>query len=277
MSQLRKTISRLLASAEDRCIDELKVADAGHGYDAFGAHAQWVKLGLELTRFLHDHYFRVSASGCENIPGSGPTIVVANHSGTLPYDAAMLWANLLRVTEPIRLPRPIAEYFVPKLPFVSTLFARVGVVGGSRDNARTLLEMGEMLMIFPEGVAGIGKPFRERYHLARWNWGHAELALRYRAKIVPAAIIGAEEQMPQIARIYGTKRLGIPYLPIPATPLPLPVHYHIHYGEAIDLCATHDPADADRPEIVQAAAAQVKRAVQDLIDHGLQTRRGIFR
>ena len=57
---------------------------------------------------------------------------------------------------------------------------------------------------------------RDRYKLQEWRVGHAELALRFRAPVIPAAIIGAEEQMPQIARIPLGKRkiFGAPYIPV---------------------------------------------------------------
>ena len=65
-----------------------------------------------------------------------------------------------------RIVRPIADLFVAGFPLVNALFARLGVVSGTRANVRHLLADGELLAIFPEGVSGVAKPFRERYHLA---------------------------------------------------------------------------------------------------------------
>ena len=133
-------------------------------------------------------------------------------------------------------------------------------------------------MIFPEGVPGIGKPFSERYQLQDWRVGHAELAIRHSAPVIPVAFIGPEEQMPQMARLerFG-KVLGLPYLPIPASPIPLPVRYHIHYGEPIALHQDYRPEQADDPEVVNEAAHRVKTAVQGLIERGLEIREGVFR
>ena len=63
---------------------------------------------------------------------------------------------------------------------------------------------------------------------------------------------------------------------LPNTPIPLPVHYHIYYGEPIPLHEDLRPGDADDPDMVEAAAARVKRAVQALIDQGLAEREGVF-
>lgn len=275
------SIARLAAraikgtQATDRA-RRLHYADAGHGYDRFGLHPDFIALGDALASPLYEKYFRVKSYGAENIPTTGSAVLAANHSGTLPMDGAMVYADVFRQTDPPRAPRPVADYFVTTLPVVSTIFARCGVVGGSRGNARALLEAGEMLLIFPEGTPGIGKPFSERYKLQEWRKGHAELAIRHQAPVVPVAVVGAEEQMPQLARI--PLPIGaVPYLPVPAVLFPLPVRYHIHYGEPLPFHEDYTQSDADDPAVVAEAAARVKTAVQRLLDRGLQMREGIFR
>jgi 1-acyl-sn-glycerol-3-phosphate acyltransferase len=275
---IARVLSTLLGGPEvrDRA-ERLAFADAGHGYDRFGLHPDFVAMGEAFASPLYERYFRVLSYGSENIPATGPAVLAGNHSGTLPMDGAMLYVDVLRHTNPPRSPRPVADYFVSTLPVVSTFFARCGVVGGSRGNARALLENGDMLMIFPEGTPGIGKPFSERYKLQEWRKGHCELAIRHNAPVVPVGIVGAEEQMPQIARIPLGKKSAIPYLPVPATLFPMPVRYHIHYGEPLRFDREFRAEDADDPEIVANAAARVKAAVQALLDKGLEMREGVFR
>lgn len=258
-------------------IARLTIRDAGHGYDPFGLNVVAVAAALRLFAPMYERYFRVDSHGAQNIPATGPVILAANHSGTLPFDGAMLWNDVVRHTDPPRIPRPVADLFVPGLPFVGTFFSRLGVVGGSRGNVRDLLESDECLMIFPEGTVGIGKPFADRYRLQEWRVGHAELAIRHRATVVPVGIVGAEEQMPQIAKIPVPKSWAIPYIPITATPLPMPVRYHIHYGEPLRFDVEYTPDDADDPEKVAEAALRVKAAVQALLEKGLAMREGVFR
>ena len=276
--RIAKALSALFGGPEvrDRA-DRLQYPDAGHGFDQFGMHPDFVALGDTIGKGMYDNYFRVKSYGSENIPTEGAAVIACNHSGTIPVDGMMLWVDILRHTSPPRAARPIADYFVSTLPVVSTLFARCGVVGGSKGNARALLEAGQLLMIFPEGTPGIGKPFSERYILQDWRKGHCELAIRHKAPVIPVGIVGAEEQMPQLARIPMPPGFAMPYLPVPATLFPLPVRYHIHYGEPLRFDLEYSSEDADDPAIVTEAAARVKAAVQALLDHGLEMREGIFK
>lgn len=276
-------LARALAKAglpdrERERLGNLHYHDAGHGYDLFGMHPDFVALGEALVSPLYERYFRVESVGAHHIPSVGPAVLAANHSGNLPIDGMMLWADVLRQTDPPRVARPIADHFVPSLPWVGTFFARGGMVGGSRGNARALLESGNLLMIFPEGVPGITKGWRLRYQLQHFRVGHAELAIRHRAPIVPVGIVGAEEQFPEL---FSSRRLGamfgIERVNVPITPIPLPVRYHIHYGPPIRVDEELRPADADDPAIVASVAQRVQDAVAALLQEGLAARKGIFR
>ena len=264
--------------AERQRLQDLHFQDAGHGYDSFGMHPDFVTMATLIAGPLYDRYFRVISTGHEHLPAHGPGIIVANHSGNIPLDGMMMWLDVLRHTSPPRVVRAVADHFVPSLPFVGTLFARAGMVGGSMGNARALLQSGELLMIFPEGTPGIVKPWKERYQLRPFRVGHAELAIRWGAPVVPCGVVGAEEQMPQLttSRTLG-KPFGIPEVPIPVVPMILPVRYHLLWGPPIPLHEEYRPDQADDPAIVRQAAARVQAAVDALVKKGLKARTGIFR
>lgn len=273
-----RTLAHTLLSSElKQHLEDLHFRDAGHGYDAFGLHPDYIAFGLGLTRWPYEDYFRVISDGIHHLPTEGAAILAANHSGNLPIDGMMLWHDVLRQSNPARVARGIADHFVPSLPFIGTLFARGGMVGGSRGNARILLEAGELLMIFPEGVPGIVKPWSKRYQLQKFRVGHAELAIRHRAPIVPIGIVGAEEQMPSL---FSSKRLGrsfgIESVPIPILPVPLPVRYRIYYGEPLAVQDEYPPEAADDPTVLNAVADRVQQAVAELLQRGLEERKGIF-
>lgn len=273
---LARLFASTLPEAERERLRNLTFADAGHGYDPFGLHPDFVAFGEAITAPLYNRYFRVESSGHENIPATGAAVLAANHSGAIPFDSAMIWADVVRHTNPPRVPRPVADHFVPMIPIIGILFARGGMVGGSRGNARTLLERGELLLIHPEGVPGIAKSFKLRYQLQDWRVGHVELAIRHGAPVIPVAVVGAEEQMPQIGRI-PISIAGMPFIPVTITPLPMPVKYHIRYGAPIPVNELYTPDQADDPASVREAAALVKKTVQQMIDEGLKQRAGIFK
>lgn len=249
--------------------------DAGHGYDIFGLHPPTLAAAVDAGRALYDWYFRVESRGIEHIPASGAAILVANHSGVLPVDAAMMCLDVLRRMDPPRIPRAITDHFVPRLPFVSTMYARLGVVSGTRANVRTLLEQGELVAIWPEGSTGPAKPFKERYRIKEWRVGFAELAIRHHVPVVPVAIVGAEESWPLAMKLRRLRVFGSPYFPVPATPFPLPARYHIRYGEPLDLDGLAH-RKIDDPDVIANAATRVQVAVERLLDDTLRARRGVF-
>lgn len=262
---------------DDRArVRELRFRDAGHGYDRFGLAPDFVGAALRVALPIYERYFRVVSHGAQNLPREGAAILAPNHSGTLPFDAAMLYVDVYRHTDPPRVPRVVADLFVPMLPIVGTLFARFGVVSGALHNVEHLLRRGELVVVFPEGTPGIGKTWRERYQLKPWRVGHAQLAIRHGVPVVPVAIIGAEEAWPLVARVPWFHVFGAPFLPVPATPLPVPARFHVHYGAPIALHSRWGPDEADDPRVASEAALLVQDAVRTLIAEGLSTRTGVF-
>lgn len=259
----------------DRIAKQAVFHDAGHGYDEFGLHPSYLAHVVEAGRSIYERYFRVDSNGAHHIPATGPTILIANHGGILPVDAAMLCMDVLLRTDPPRIPRAIGDHFISRLPIVSTMFSRLGVVSGARENACCLLQRGELLAIWPEGVTGPAKAFRDRYTIQTWRVGFAELAIRHRAAVVPVAVVGSEESWPLLGKLARVHPFGAPYLPIPASPLPLPAHYHVRYGAPIRLA--YEPEDAANPEIVAAAAAKVRVELELLLAESLASRKGVFR
>ncbi len=91
-------------------------------------------------------------------------------------------------------------------------------------------------MVFPEGTPAIVKPFAERYRLHRFRVGHAELALRYRAPVVPwESSAPRNSSRPSIRRSASEGCSGFPRFRSPPSPSRFPTRYHIHYGEPLVL------------------------------------------
>ncbi len=272
---LRRIETRNLTPELRARLSYVVIADLGHGYDSFGLHLDWVRAAVGLFQPLYETWFRVRSVGVHHVPSEGGAVLAANHSGTIPIDAMMIWNDVLRRGERPRVVRVVMDHFVNLVPAVSILFGRAGAVGGSRGNFHELLERGELVGVFPEGLPAIGKPWSERYQLCEWRQGHAEMAIRHGVPIVPVAVIGSEEQLPTLMRL-PIRLFGLPYLPIPATPIPLPVRYHLYYGEPIPVHRDYRRDQADDAEAVHEASERVKAAVAGLIARGLAERNGVF-
>jgi 1-acyl-sn-glycerol-3-phosphate acyltransferase len=253
------------------------------GDDPFGMDPDVAKYGAMVTAFLHRLYFRSEVIGIENVP-EGRALLVSNHSGQIPLDGAMICTSMFMDAKPPRLVRAMVEKWVPNLPFVSTFFFRVGQVVGVPSNCRTLLERGELVLVFPEGVRGISKPFTRRYQMEKFGHGFMRLALESKAPIVPVSVIGAEEQYISLGNMERVAHsLGLPVLPmIPQLllggVLPLPTKYHIRFGEPMRFDTTLSDAGAlDDDRAIEEKVWLVKQAIQAMLDDGLKQRKGIFR
>jgi 1-acyl-sn-glycerol-3-phosphate acyltransferase len=202
-------------------------------------------------------------------------VLVSNHSGQLPFDAAMIAVGLLMDKDPPRAVRALVDRWVPTLPFVSTFMARCGQIVGTPENCRRLLAADEAILVFPEGVRGLNKPFRERYRLKKFGVGFLRLALESSAPIVPVGVVGAEEQAPQLFDLKPLARLlAFPAFPITPTllPIPLPSRYHIHFGQPMRITGSPDDEDAELEDRV----AEVQAAVQGLLDRGVAERGSVY-
>ena len=256
----------------------LTVRQNEFGFDPFGFSREHIKYAIWLARFLYRDYFRAEVTGIENIPPTGRVLLVANHSGQVPFDGVVIGAAVFLEAVPPRAIRSMVERFIPTLPFASYLFSRWGQITGTPENCRRLLENDEAILVFPEGARGISKPFSERYQLQRFGLGFLRLALETGTPIVPIAVVGAEEQAPAINVKSLAKLIGAPSFPIVPYPpfvplLPLPVKYHLYFGEPLEF--TGDPDDDD--EVLEEMVETVRHRIQSMIHIGLRDRKGIFR
>src|SRR5260370_34438044 len=110
--------------------------------------------------------------------------------------------------------RWLAEDFIYHLPFVGAFMNRIGAVRACQENAERLLKQERLVGVFPEGIKGIGKLFRERYKLQRvGRGGFIRLCLRTETPIIPRAVVGAEESAPILLRHeYLARLIGHPYI-----------------------------------------------------------------
>lgn len=256
-------------------LDSIKVPTNEFGVDPFGFDLEYTKAVIAPAVWLYKNYFRVKTYGIENVPKSGRVLLIANHSGQLPLDGAMIGLACVLECDPPRVVRSMVERWAPTLPYVFTLFQRAGQLLGTPENCRRVLAMGEAIQVFPEGVRGLNKPWKERYQLQEFGLGFMRLALETETPIVPVAVVGAEEQAMQIANLKPlAKLLHMPAFPITPTilPFPLPTRYHIHFGPPMRFSGNANDEDAE----VEKKVKEVKAAIQSMLNEGVKMRQSIF-
>lgn len=254
--------------------------------DEFGLDPEFDRrFAQPVMDFLFRRYFRAIVTGIEHVPAAGRCLIVANHSGTMPLDGAMLRAAI-RLEHPSgRDVRWLSEDFLYYLPFAGTFITRTGAVRACAENAARLLDSDCCVVAFPEGVAGIRKLYRDRYRLQRFGrGGFVRLALRAGAPIIPCAIVGAEETGPMLLRDELVARwFGLAYLPItPTFPwlgplglLPAPTRWSLRFGEPLAL-DEYGPGAAEDDLLVARVGDHVRTTIQQMLDEGVRARKSVW-
>jgi 1-acyl-sn-glycerol-3-phosphate acyltransferase len=278
--------------AWDHLFDELRrrvstfgMTERSGEVDEFGMDEGLLHRARPLLEFLFERYWRVDLGGLENVPEKGPCLLVANRSGLLPYDGLMLSYAIERDLMSHARPRFFVADWLMTLPFVQPYLARLGGVRACRENAERLLGTGHSVIVFPEGVKGAAKVFRERYRLKRFGRGGViRVALDTGVPLIPVGIVGAEEAHPILFKsTTPAQALGVPFLPVtPTFPwlgplglLPLPTKWVIRIGEPIPFDHLHADAAADEL-LLSRLTESLRTEIQTLVDTGLDARDSVW-
>jgi 1-acyl-sn-glycerol-3-phosphate acyltransferase len=242
-------------------------------------------LDATLVEFLYRYWFRADVEGIENVPSRGGALLVSNHSGALPPDAAMI-AKAIR--EEHAHPRSLnitVEHFFKGYPGFSTLLPKIGCVPAHPANVHRLLhDEDALVLVFPEGRKGTEKLYKDRYRLRRFGrGGFVEAAMRAGTPIVPVCVVGAEEAAPVFAQVGLLKRLtGLLYFPVTPT-FPhfgllgmlgyLPAKFRLRFLEPIEFGAGDSHDDK---ALVQTVAHEVRARIQENLWDMLATRKSVW-
>ncbi|MEP7025515.1 MAG: lysophospholipid acyltransferase family protein [Actinomycetota bacterium] len=240
---------------------------------------------MPVSRAVYRNWFRVRMRGVQHVPATGPALVVANHSGVLPFDAIMLQTGLLDEHPEHRNLRLLGADLVYAIPGLSSLAVKSGHTRACPGEAERLLGEGELVGVFPEGFKGIGKPFRERYQLRRFGRaGFAATAIAAGVPIVPCAIVGAEEIYPMIGNATSLARmLRIPYFPVtplfpwlgPLGAIPLPSNWVIEFCPPVPT-ASYASGKLAHPAAIAALGSEVRDTIQQKLNQLVAARGPAF-
>lgn len=266
-----------------RRLATLGMSERSGEVDEFGMDEVVLRRAAGLFDFLYDRYWRVDLGGLENLPSEGPVLLVSNRSGLLPWDGLILAHAFSRVRPDLgRLRFTVADWLVT-LPFAQPYLARLGGVRACRENVDRLLGSGRSVVVFPEGVKGAAKVFRERYRLKRFGRaGVIRVALASGVPLVPVGVVGAEEVHPILFKWIPPGR-PVPFLPVtPTFPwlgpfgvLPLPSKWVIRIGAPCELSDLG--REASRDELLLSRLNEDLRSeIQALVDTGLAERESVW-
>jgi len=267
-----KALAHLVTPEIEHLVASIPKPVGSFGYDPWGYNEDQFKAALGAAKWLYDKYFRVTAHGLENIPRSGRVLIIGNHSGQLPMDGVLVGVAAATNPDGPRLARAMIERFFPTVPWLGNYLNALGGVIGDPVNCSKMLEMDEAIIVFPEGVRGSGKLYKQRYQLQRFGNGFMHLAMNHKTPIVPVGIVGCEETMPALVNLKPLARmLGLPYLPLVPSLLPLPARVYLNFGKPMQFSSCANEAE------VTERVEQVKAELRLLIDQGLQERTSIYR
>jgi 1-acyl-sn-glycerol-3-phosphate acyltransferase len=269
-----------------RRVSSIGMSERSGEVDEFGMDEIVVQRARQVLDRLYDRYWRVDLAGVDHLPDAGPCLLVANHSGMVPWDGLVL-AHGIRRDHPLH---PQARFLVADwlmtLPFVQPYLARLGGVRACRENAERLLDSERFVIAFPEGAKGAAKVLRDRYRLQRFGRGGVvRLALESGVPLLPVGIVGAEEANPILFK-WGlpARTVGLPFIPVtPTFPLlgpfgllPLPSKWVVRIGAP--LAIEHlDPEAASDELLISRLTEELRARIHELIETALGERESVWR
>jgi hypothetical protein len=195
---------------------------------------------------LDQCYFRSEFIGFNPLPERNhparPLIFASNHSGmAFPWDGIIFTARLFAQSgyDFAKAVRPLTAPMLSRStlmnPFLlENFWKRVGSIEATSLNFETMMHCPDSnLLVYPEGVPGIGKGFDKKYQLQRFATSFIRVSLKYQTDIIPFATVNGEYinayayHSDTVNRL--ANKIGIPFLPIGFMTLLIPFQPWLFY------------------------------------------------
>lgn len=183
-----------------------------------------------VLNHISNVWYRPRFVGFDEMPRrnnpEAPLIFATNHSGmAFPWDAIVFITQIadrhLPDNEGIRaLISPMLTKYPYMCPFmIDDLWFKAGCINASLLNFETAMRLNKTnILIFPEGIDGIGKGFDKRYQLQSFKTSFIRMSIRYRTDIIPFMTINGEYNNPLAYNIKPltkfVRKFGLPFFPM---------------------------------------------------------------
>ncbi|MCB1158226.1 MAG: 1-acyl-sn-glycerol-3-phosphate acyltransferase [Leptospiraceae bacterium] len=195
---------------------------------------------------LNDYYFRTRMIGFDTLPERNnpdrPLIFISNHSGmAFPWDAMVFVGsyylkcgfsfknNMRALAAPmLSASNLMCPYMIPNF------WKRVGGIDATLENFETMMHQKDSnILIYPEGVPGIGKGFNRRYQLQKFSTSFLRMSIKYKTDIIVVSTVNAEYINPYSYNNHTINKLvqkmGLPFLPLGLLTLFIPLQPWFFY------------------------------------------------
>jgi hypothetical protein len=201
--------------------------DLAYTMDCFEENLRPIAEDYFRARLVDEHCFPFDELGERAI------ILLPNHSGMgLSWDNIILdflvydllkrrqgdaeraaRGKVVRLVDPILITRTFVRPFG-----IDDWWTRIGCVPATFAQFEQAVRDRKLILLSPEGVAGIAKGYHRRYQLQRYSTSFLALAHRYGATVVPISVVNAEYLRPFAYCVAWVNRLirkiGMSFLPL---------------------------------------------------------------
>ncbi len=191
---------RIMAAARGWPIQNLDLSPGVKKVPGIGLELQ--KVALALSRASMMPYADFDIRGVDNIPATGPVILVGNHRSY--FDSTVMALVVAKSGRTIRFLGKKEVFDVPIFGALAKAMGGIRVDRGTGSDepleaAAAALRGGEMIGIMPEGTIPRGPAFFDPNLKGRW--GAARLAQMTGATVIPVGIWGTEKVWPRSSRL----------------------------------------------------------------------------
>jgi 1-acyl-sn-glycerol-3-phosphate acyltransferase len=220
----------------------------------------------------------------ENLPQTGPVLLVGNHSGL--FYMPDVFITGLAVVGRRGLDQPaygLAYDLLFAIPGVERVLRGLGGLPAGHEQAEAALAQGALVIVYPGGDYEACRPWSQRDQVDfGGHRGFVKLALRARVPVVPVVAHGAHHTVVIVSRgeglahVLGLDRLRIKVFPILfgppfgitsvlTPPLPLPAAITVEFLPALDW-EDIGPEKAEDDEVVEKCYREITGLMQAALD-----------